>query len=102
LTHQIFIHVHPERLDLALHRATSAGITLNAKRKPLFHDTGLRIGVQEIARYRWSEDDLGRLASVLASVVHGDVPVETLRNEVRELARQNVFADDMQVIRKVV
>lgn len=102
LTHQVFLHVPPERLDLVLRRATFAGITLNAKRKPLFQDTGLRIGVQEIARYRWSEPDLGRLASVLASVVHGDVPVEALREDVRELARQNAFADDMQVSRNAV
>jgi glycine hydroxymethyltransferase len=101
LTHQVFVHVHPEQLDSALHRAAAAGITLNAKRKPLFRETGLRIGVQEIARYRWSEADLGRLASVLASVVRGDVPIDTLRQDVRELARQNVFADDMQVGRAV-
>jgi glycine/serine hydroxymethyltransferase len=96
MTHQVFVHVPPERLDRALHRATSAGITLNAKRKSLFQNTGLRIGVQEIARYRWSEDDLERLASLLARVAQGDEPVGTLREEVRELARQNVFADDMQ------
>jgi glycine/serine hydroxymethyltransferase len=96
LTHQVFLHVPSEQLDRALHRATAAGITLNAKRKPLFQDTGLRIGVQEIARYRWSRADLERLASVLAEAVHGDVPVGTLRAEVCELARLNVFADDMQ------
>jgi glycine/serine hydroxymethyltransferase len=96
LTHQVFLHVPSEQLDRALHRATAAGITLNAKRKPLFQDTGLRIGVQEIARYRWTPLDLERLASVLAEAVHGDVPVGTLRAEVRELARRNVFADDMQ------
>jgi glycine/serine hydroxymethyltransferase len=96
MTHQVFIHIRPERLDLALHRAASVGITLNAKRKPLFQDTGLRIGVQEIARYRWSEDDLRRLASLLARLVQSDEPVGALRDEVRDLARQNVFADDMQ------
>jgi glycine hydroxymethyltransferase len=96
LTHQIFLHVPPEQLDRALCRATAAGITLNAKRKPLFQNTGLRIGVQEIARYRWSPSDLGRLASVLAQAVHGNGPVEALRGEVYELARRNVFADDMQ------
>lgn len=96
LTHQIFLHVAPEQLDRALHRAMAAGITLNAKRKPLFQNTGLRIGVQEIARYCWSPDDLERLASVLADLVHGDAPVGTIRADVCELAQLNVFAEDMQ------
>lgn len=98
LTHQVFIHVPPERLDEALQRASAAGITLNAKRKPLFQDTGLRVGVQEIARYRWSEGDLERLASVLAEAIHGTAPAAWLRDEVRVLARHNVFADDMQLV----
>lgn len=95
-THQVFVHVPEDRVDRALHRATAAGITLNAKRKPLFHDSGLRIGVQAIARYRWSEADLERLAWVLAEAVHGDTPVEALRQDVRQLAQCNVFADDLQ------
>jgi glycine hydroxymethyltransferase len=100
-THQVFVHVPADSVDRALHRATAAGITLNAKRKPLFHDSGLRIGVQAIARYRWSEADLERLAWVLAEAVHGDTPVEALRQNVRQLAQCNVFADDLQPGRAV-
>jgi glycine/serine hydroxymethyltransferase len=96
-THQVFIHVSADRLDHALHRAMGAGITLNAKRKRLFRDTGLRIGVQEIARYQWSDTELERLAYVLAEAVHGDTPVDSLREEVRQLAEHNVFADDMHL-----
>jgi glycine/serine hydroxymethyltransferase len=96
-THQVFLHVEASRLDIAYERAAAAGITLNPKRKPLFHETGLRLGVQEIARYQWSVSDLERLATVLALVVTGDTPVESLRSEVRALAQHNIFADDMHL-----
>jgi glycine hydroxymethyltransferase len=99
LTHQVFIHVSAEHVEAAYRRALAAGVTLNAKRKPLFQDSGLRIGVQEIARYRWSDAELERLASVLATIVGGNAGVDRLRAEVRDLARCNVFADDMQLQR---
>ncbi len=96
-THQVFLHVEASRLDAVYRCAAAVGITLNAKRKPLFRDTGLRLGVQEIARYRWSESDMERLAAVLARVVDGGAAVCALRSEVRTLAKLNVFADDMQL-----
>jgi glycine hydroxymethyltransferase len=95
-THQVFLHVAASHLDASYNRAAAAGITLNAKRKPLFRDSGLRLGVQEIARYRWSASDIERLASVLAGVV-GGADLDLLRHEVRALARLNVFADDMHL-----
>jgi glycine/serine hydroxymethyltransferase len=96
-THQVFLHVAPEQLDACYQRFAAAGITLNKKRKPLFQDTGLRLGVQEIARYQWSESDIMRLATLLAHVVLGDAAMQELRAEVCGLARQNVFADDMHL-----
>jgi glycine hydroxymethyltransferase len=96
-THQVFLHVEASQLDGAYRRAAAVGITLNAKRKPLFHNAGLRLGVQEIARYRWSEPDTERLATILARVVAGGAALDALRSEVRALAALNVFADDMQL-----
>ena len=97
-THQVFLHVPASRLDGAYGRASAAGITLNAKRKPLFRDSGLRLGVQEIARYRWSASDIERLATVLAEVVAGYAGLDTLRSEVLALAQLNVFADDTHLL----
>jgi glycine/serine hydroxymethyltransferase len=91
------VHVHETELDAAYERAGAVGITLNQKRKPLFHDSGLRLGVQEIARYRWSQSDVEKLAAVLAAVISGDAAVEALRPEVKSLAEHNVFADKMQL-----
>jgi glycine hydroxymethyltransferase len=98
-THQIFLQVEPEMLDAAYDRAAAAGITLNKKRKPLFREAGLRLGVQEIARYRWTEADVERLARVLFHIVTGDAIASELRTEVRDLAELNVFAEGMHATR---
>jgi glycine hydroxymethyltransferase len=97
-THQVFLHVPAAQLDDAYARAAAAGITVNAKRKPLFRDTGLRLGVQEIARYVWTEAHVDRLGGLLAALVADDgSDRDWLRAEVVELARLNVFAEGMHL-----
>jgi glycine hydroxymethyltransferase len=94
-THQVFLHLASSQLTDVYDRAAAVGVTLNAKRKPLFRDSGLRLGVQEIARYRWSESDVQRLASLIAEIVDGDRPLAELRSDVQTLARLNTFEDEM-------
>ena len=100
-THQVFLRVAASQLDGAYDRAAAVGITLNAKRKPLFRDSGLRLGVQEIARYRWSAGDIERLASLVAELVAGVTGLAELRSEVHALAQLNTFADDMHLLAPV-
>lgn len=96
-THQLFVHVEESKLDAAYEHAAAVGITLNQKRKPLFRDSGMRFGVQEIARYQWSSSDVEALATVLAMVITGEAPIDALRPRVKALAERNVFAEDMQL-----
>jgi glycine hydroxymethyltransferase len=98
-THQIFVHVPADRLEGSYQRALEVGVTLNMKRKRLFRDTGLRLGVQEIARYRWGEEDVVRLADLVAALVTGKKTVEKLRDVVREMASLNVFAPETTIAR---
>ena len=97
-THQVFLRLPSEHLDRVYARARGAGVTLNAKRKPLFRDTGLRLGVQEIARYRWHQGDVERLATVLRRLVDDDVSVKKeVRQQVRDLAKLNTFLPELYV-----
>lgn len=96
-THQVFLHLPAEQIDRAYARAREAGITLNLKRKQLFRDTGLRLGVQEIARYQWQQGDVERLAGVLRELLMEDTPISTLRTQVQELARLNSFLPELCV-----
>lgn len=96
-THQVFVHLPAEQIDRAYGRAREAGITLNLKRKPLFRDTGLRLGVQEIARYQWQREDVERLAVVLRKLLVEDTPISAVRTQVKELARLNSFLSELCV-----
>jgi glycine hydroxymethyltransferase len=98
-THQVFLHVPATSLDAVYGRACEVGITLNAKRKPLFRDTGLRLGVQEIARYQWDVDDISNLAGLLADLVECERPVAGLRERAREMTHLNVFAPEVTLQR---
>jgi glycine hydroxymethyltransferase len=94
-THQVFVHLPAEQLDRAYARARDAGVTMNVKRKPLFRDSGLRLGVQEIARYQWQQGDVERLAVLLRELLVEDTPIPQLRTQVAELARLNEFLPEL-------
>jgi glycine hydroxymethyltransferase len=94
-THQVFLRIEASELDAVYGRALRAGITLNAKRKPLFQDSGLRLGVQELARYQWNRNDIERLGTVLRNVIDQRTPIQGVRRQVRELAELNTFAPEM-------
>jgi glycine hydroxymethyltransferase len=94
-THQVFLRVAESQLTEIYSRAGAVGITLNAKRKPLFRDSGIRLGVQEIARYQWSTGNMEGLAALIAELVVGETSLQRMRAEVEALAGLNTFAEDM-------
>ncbi len=96
-THQIWLHVPADKTRAVYERALEAGITLNDKYRRLFRDTGVRLGVQEIARYCWDQGNVEDLAGLLARLVRGEGPMEELRDQVEEMARLNVFAPEMTI-----
>lgn len=90
-THQVFVRVGESELEDAVRRANAVGLTLNAKRKPLFRSSGLRLGVQELARYEWTLPLLDRLSVVVSSILSDRKPVSEIRAEVLDLAQHNEF-----------
>jgi glycine hydroxymethyltransferase len=96
-THQVWVHVPTEDVRAVYTRALESGITLNDKYRRLFRDTGIRLGVQEIARYRWTEGDVEVLAGLLARLIRGEEPVDRLRVQVEQMTPLNVFAPDMTI-----
>jgi glycine hydroxymethyltransferase len=96
-THQVFLHVPAADLDGAYERAAAAGVTLNKKRKHLFRNTGLRLGVQEIARYQWEDTDVRQAAELLGRIVQGVGTFEGNRRRAVALAARNIFRDPPQL-----
>lgn len=63
-THQIFISMKENEIMRFLHRSQSHGISLNGRYKRLYRDSGIRIGVQQITRHGWEENEFEQLADV--------------------------------------
>ncbi|MGJ8690792.1 MAG: hypothetical protein ACSHXZ_14880 [Gammaproteobacteria bacterium] len=96
-THQIFLSLPDGASESVYTRFGKAGITLNTKSKALFRGEGLRLGVQEIARYRWCEDDLDELAMLIANIVHSNGTPEKWSSHVRTLSRLNSFDPNLEL-----
>ena len=67
-THQLFIKCSFDEMNKIYYNALKYGVTLNAKEKKLFDNTGIRLGTQEIARYGWTEDVLEMLGKILCEL----------------------------------
>ena len=48
--------------------STRMGITLNQKKKKLFHNYGIRLGTQEIARYGWPIESMSHVADIIYEI----------------------------------
>jgi len=93
-THQVFLHIPEADLSAVYGRAVAAGVTLNKKVKPLFRNTGLRLGLQEIARYRWEASDVEEAAELLGLIVKNLGSPDDRRCRAKKLATNNVFRND--------
>lgn len=69
-THQIFIHLpykitHSFYLECQLY-----DITLNERYKKIYKNSGIRLGVQQIARYGWKTTELEIISNILEQIYH--------------------------------
>lgn len=65
MTHQIFLLMKQDDADSFYAKALNYNISLNQKHKKLFHNDGIRLGTQQIARFNWQEQDIESLAKLL-------------------------------------
>ena len=65
-THQLFLEMPKNEMMFMFNNAVQEHITLNPKKKNLFHGGfGIRLGQQEIARYNWDDDVICNIAKIL-------------------------------------
>lgn len=73
MTHQLFLEMPKEDMEIMYANAFAEGVTLNTKKKPLFHGGfGIRLGLQELARYDWADSEIRKVAEVLALIRNKD------------------------------
>lgn len=83
-THQLFIKLEDCVLDTAFARAIKYGITMNKKNMKLFN--GIRLGVQEIARFGYTREDLKKTANLIWLLCQGTEDSEKITALCKELS----------------
>lgn len=78
-THQIFIRCSKEEMEVIYKNAYKYGVTLNKKKKELFLGYGIRLGVQEIARYDWNDNALDIVANIVSELSKKDANVSKIQ-----------------------
>ena len=85
-------------MDQIYDNAYKCKVTLNKKHKTLFHDYGIRLGTQEIARYNWNDEALDTIASIIERLTHKDVNVDEVRKMIDTLPPKKIqfaFPDEI-------
>lgn len=67
-THQIFIHL-PHKITHSFYlKCQMYDITLNERYRKIYKDSGIRLGVQQIARYGWKTPELEIISNILEGI----------------------------------
>ena len=97
-THQIFIRCSKDTMDTIYDNAFKCEVTLNKKHKDLFIGYGVRLGIQEIARYDWNDQALNIIAQIVYMLADKNVNVEKVKVLKKKLPEKKVhytFPDDI-------
>lgn len=67
-THQIFMHLPLEKTHLFYLECQLYDITLNERYRKIYKNSGIRLGVQQIARYGWKTKELEIISDILEMI----------------------------------
>lgn len=91
-THQIFIHLPQKNTHSFYMECQLYDITLNERYRKIYKDSGIRLGVQQIARYGWKTKELEIISEIL-EMINQDCLAEThsyyqeISNLIKQLAK---------------
>lgn len=98
-THQLFVPMLPDTLELFMSRCMEFGISLNARYKQLYRGSGVRIGVQAITRYGWGDPELREIANILSDFCTDKIDAPTIKEKISTLSErkqiQYTFNDEI-------
>lgn len=90
-THQLFLEMTENQMNIFFRNAMAEHITLNTKKKPLFHGGfGIRLGLQEIARYDWDDNALKTISQILTCIRDASYSIETVRRFMGQLPPKKI------------
>ena len=90
-THQIFILCGQEKTERIYENAYKFSVTLNKKHKKLFNGYGIRLGTQEIARYKWDDEALDKTALIISCLAEENVNAEKVNELMNGLPEKKIY-----------
>lgn len=84
-THQVFLQMSVEQMNVFMNHCKNFGIALNARYKQLYQGSGIRIGVQEVTRYGWGTKEMEEIASILALLQYNNIDTNTINTRISTL-----------------
>ena len=90
-THQLFLEMPKENMELMYKNAINVGVTLNTKKKPLFHGGyGIRLGLQEISRYNWNSTAIKNIAKILKLISEENFDKNLVQSLIDSMPGKNI------------
>lgn len=90
-THQIFIETTKTDMQTIFRNGILHRVTLNDKQKALFNGFGIRLGTQEIARYKWGADEAKLIAIVLNELRKPQSNSKLIKEIRNSLPEKNIY-----------
>lgn len=88
-THQLFLEMSKTEMDVMFNNAIKEHITLNTKKKALFHGGfGIRLGLQEIARYNWDVESIKLISEILSIIRYESYDISELKILFKQLPKK--------------
>ena len=97
-THEVFIRMDKETMNIIFENSNKYGITLNKKHKKLFNGYGIRLGTQEIARYNWPVEIMQQVAKIIKLISFENVDENELFLLLNGLPKKEIqftFSEDV-------
>lgn len=97
-THQLLLFTTLEEMHRIERNAILHQVTLNKKEKAIVRNSGIRLGVQEIARYDWPVDTSEIIAQIIAQLGKSDMDgevVDALRKTLPPKRLSFTFPDEL-------
>lgn len=81
-----------ENMTTLFNNAVKEGVTLNTKKKTLFHGGfGIRLGLQEISRYKWNDKALSTIADILSEISKTEYNSAYVQNLIQTLPEKTIY-----------
>lgn len=101
-THQIFIKTSELEMKTIFRNAILHRVTLNDKQKNLYEGYGIRLGTQEIARYKWGKSEIKGIALIMNELRKENPDVNIIKRIKGRLMGKTVYFTYPKEVYKII